>query len=59
MEKTELMVSGMERAVEDKEVMKDILEKGIYWTIRHQLSEGHEECLKNHNVSTGDTSIKM
>ena len=48
MEKTELMVSGMERAVDDEEVMKDIVEKGIYWTVRHQLSEGSEECLKKH-----------
>ena len=46
MEKTELMVRTMERAVEERDVMEEVVEKGVYWTVRHQLSEGHEEKLK-------------
>ena len=42
MEKIELMISGMERAVEDTEVMKVVVDNGIYWAIRDQLSEGSE-----------------
>ena len=48
MEKTEMMVAGMERAVDDKDVMKDVVEKGIYWAIRHQRREGDEECERNY-----------
>ena len=48
MEKIELMISGMERAVEDKKVMKDVVNKGIYWAIRDQLSEGSEITLQKH-----------
>ena len=48
MEKTEMMVAGMERAVDDKEVMKDIVEKGIYWAIRNQRREGDEECERDY-----------
>ena len=46
MEKTEMMVSGMEKALEDENTMKDVLEKGIYWAIRDELPDGHEENIK-------------
>merc|ERR1711936_375584 len=45
-EKTNLMARQMNRAVEDKKVMEDVVEHGVYQSIRHQLSEGHEERVK-------------
>ena len=46
MEKTELMVKAMERAKVERDVMKEVVEKGVYRTVRHQLSDGHEDKLK-------------
>jgi len=44
-EKMEVMVRAMEKAVDDKELMSRLVEKGVYWTVRHELSDGHEEKL--------------
>jgi len=49
-ERLEVMVSGLERAVDDKELMRSVLDKGIYWSIRDQLSEGHEESIRQYGI---------
>ena len=47
MEKCEVMASALERAVDDKELMRNILNQGGYWPVRDKLSVGHEECIRN------------
>ena len=47
MEKCEVMASALERAVDDEELMRNILDQGGYWPVRDRLSEGHEECIRD------------
>ena len=47
MEKCEVMASALERAVDDKELMRNILNQGGYWPVRDKLSVGHEECIRD------------
>ena len=47
-EKGEAMVNGMEQAVRDKELMKKIVDHGIFGSIKDKLSEGREEAIRKH-----------
>ena len=43
LEKIQCMVRGMREAEDDHNLMKEIVENGIYSSIRSNLSEGHED----------------
>ena len=48
MEKTELMVKTMIKATEDQALREKILQKGIYETIRPNLTNGHEKRIQEY-----------
>ena len=46
LEKIECMVRGLKEAEDDHNLMKEIVENGIYSSIRGNLPEGHEDKMK-------------